>query len=103
MILLNVWLAAVPLIACATVILPKLTVPEPGAKVPPLLVQLPLTVWVKVPEVNVVPLPNTTLPPTDKSTTPVALADPFIVKLPPIAVVRVCNVFIPLPDKVRLV
>ena len=39
--LLKVLLTEVPLIACAPAALLKVTVPEPGIKVPPLLVQLP--------------------------------------------------------------
>jgi hypothetical protein len=50
--LLNVWLAAVPLIAWAAVELLKVTVPVPGAKVPPLFVQSPETLTF-VPAVNV--------------------------------------------------
>jgi len=50
--LLNVWVTAVPLIDCAAVVLVKLTVPEPGMNVPPLFVQLPALLMV-VPAVNV--------------------------------------------------
>ena len=48
--LLNVWVAAVPLIFWLAVVLLKVTVLEPGVNVPPLLVQPPVTL-VSVPAV----------------------------------------------------
>src|SRR2546422_540466 len=54
--LLKVWLEAVPLIDWLTELPSKVTVPEPGVKVPPLLVQLPAAVMlvpaVRFPAVN---------------------------------------------------
>ncbi len=56
--LLNVWLDALPLILWVAVVLWNVTVPVPGVKVPPLLVQsperlMPFAPAESVPEANV--------------------------------------------------
>src|SRR5947208_16713595 len=57
--LLKVWLAAVPLMFCAAVVLLKVIVDDPGVNVPPLLVQLPaIGMFVIVPTANVPEVSN---------------------------------------------
>ena len=57
-ILLNVWLAALPLMFWLPALL-NVTVPDPGVNVPPLLVQSPDTLILEaVPAVKLVPEPN---------------------------------------------
>lgn len=73
--LLNVWLAALPLMVCPTAP-SNVTRPEPGVNVPPLFVQLPAAVIV-VPAVNV---------PADKSVLPLISSVAGAVKVPSVIV-----------------
>ena len=77
-IALNVWVAAVPLIDCAAVILSKVIIPAVGANVAPLLVQSPETVCENVDGAKVVPEPKVTFPAKVKIFPAVADAVPLI-------------------------
>ena len=79
----------------------KLIVDPVALKVPS-FVQFPFTMWVNAPAVNVVPVPMVTLPFIVKPATAVVVAVPLNVKFPPIVVVVACNVFAPLPERLKL-
>jgi len=93
----------VPLVPAPTVVVPVTVRAKPAAVkvVPSPIERMPVTDNV-FPVVNAeVPL-RLIFPPTVIAAAVVAVADPLKVRLPPIAVVPVCNVLTPLPLSVRL-
>ena len=89
----------VPPIDCVAPL--KLITLPADVNAPPLFTQFPASWCVKAPPMNVPPL-KVRLPPIVMPATAVALAVPPIVKLPVMLVVPACNVFAPLPVKLRL-
>ena len=89
-----------PLIACAAAVELKVTVPESGVNVPPLLVQLPAILRLEVPLALSVAVAFRVMEPVPSALAFVTASVPAFIVVPPVYVLAAERVRVPAPDLV---